>query len=84
MDTTPVYVLVTLDFTPQGDICRKNVGVTFNIYEAEAHSNKDVSNEYDTFTVPATWRDDAVISETASFLRQAVEIVHADIERSLA
>lgn len=84
MDTTPVYVLVVLDFTPQGDICRKNAGVTFNIYEAEAHTAKDVSNEYDTFHVPATWRDGAVISETALFLRDAVEIVHADIERSLA
>jgi len=84
MDTTPVYVLVTLDFTAQGDICRKNVGVTFNIHEAEAHSNKDVSNEYDTFPVPASWREGAAISETVLFMRDAAEMVQKDIERSLA
>jgi hypothetical protein len=84
MDTTPVYVLVTLDFTRQGDVCRKNVGVTFNIHEAEAHESKDVSNEYDTFTVPASWREGAAISETVMFMREAAEMVRIDIERSLA
>lgn len=84
MDKTPVYVLVTLDFTPKGDICRKVMGVTFNIYEAEAHSAKDVSNEYETHGVAANWRDGAVISEAALFIRESVEIVQADIERSLA
>ncbi len=84
MDKTPVYVLVTLDFTEKGDICRKNVGVTFNLYEAEAHANKDVSNEYETHGVPANWRDGAVISEAAMFIRESVELVQADIERSLA
>jgi hypothetical protein len=81
---TPVYVLVTLGFTESGEIKRTNVGCTFNVVEAEAHASKDVANEYDTFSVPANWRDGAAISESVMLMRELVGTVEKDIERSLA
>lgn len=84
MDKTPVYVLITLGFTESGDVKRTVMGVTFNIHDAEAHERKDVSNEYETHGVDANWREGAAISETVLFMREAVEVINADIERSLA
>ena len=70
MDKTPVYVLVTLGFGSQGDVTRRNMGVTFNIHEAEAHQNKDVSNEYETHGVDADWKQDAEVSALTDAMRE--------------
>jgi hypothetical protein len=84
MEKTPVYVLVTLGFTESGDVRRTNMGVTFNLHEAEAFAGLDVSNEYETHGVDANWRDGAAISESVMLMRELVGTVEQDIERSLA
>lgn len=83
MAKTTVYVLVTLSIGKTGEVIRKNVGVSFCLYEAEAHQGLDISNEYETHMVDADWRDDAGVSETVLAMRDTMELVRADIAESL-
>ena len=57
MDYVHVFVLRTLCFDEHGEIKSRNVAVTFDMFEAEDHRNKSVENGYDTFVVPADWRE---------------------------
>jgi hypothetical protein len=81
MDTT-IYVLTTL-FEVKGEVRSKNVGVTTNIHDAEAHA-ADAANGYDTLKLDADWRDSAGISETVLIMREMGDAIRADHERSLA
>ena len=66
---TPVYVLVTLGIGSQGEVTRKNVGVTFNIHDAEAHRDLDVSNEFETHEVEANWQEAAATNDLVNAMR---------------
>jgi hypothetical protein len=81
METT-VYVLTTL-FEVKGELRSKNVGVTTNIHDAEAHA-ADAANGYDTLQLSADWREGAAISETVMIMREMGDSIRADIQRSLA
>jgi hypothetical protein len=70
MDTTPVYVLVTLGIGGQGEVTRKNVGVTFNIHDAEKHAAADVANEYETHSIDSNWTQDAEVTALSLVCRE--------------
>jgi hypothetical protein len=54
MDYFHVFVLTSLSLNKNGDVKSRNVAVTFDLFEAEDHRNKNVENDYDTFVVPLT------------------------------
>jgi hypothetical protein len=58
-DFCHVFVLTSLSIDENGEVKRRNVAVTFDLFEAEDHRNRGVEHEYDVFVVPGDWRDDA-------------------------
>lgn len=54
MDYFHVFVLTSLSIDENGDVKRRNVAVTFDLFEAEDHRNRGVEHEYDVFVVPGT------------------------------
>ena len=70
METTNVYVLMTLSIDCHGEVVRKNVGVTFSLHEAEDHQDKDISNEFETFQIDANWQEDAATTNLVVALRE--------------
>jgi len=83
MDFVHVFVLTSLTIDENGDVNRRNVAVTFDLFEAEDHRNKRVENGYDTFVVPSDWREDAEQSELVIAMRQFREIVRRMQEEAL-
>jgi hypothetical protein len=69
MEKTPVYVLVTLSIGTSGEVTRKNVGVTFNIHDAEKHVAADFSNEYETLSYEGDIQLDAETSALTAVMR---------------
>jgi hypothetical protein len=70
MEFVHVFVLTTLALDKKGDVKSRNVAVTFDLFEAEDHRNKNVENDYDTFVVPSDWREDAEQSELIAAMRE--------------
>lgn len=75
MKKVPVYVLVTLGFSKAGEVTRKNIGVTFNVHEAEAHAAADVANEYETHEVEAEYREDIEVTALSLAMRDFRDMV---------
>jgi hypothetical protein len=75
MDYFHVFVLTSLSIDENGDVKRRNVAVTFDLFEAEDHRNRGVEHEYDVFVVPGDWREDAELSELIIAMRDLREIV---------
>lgn len=69
MDSINLYVLTTLSIDAKGNVASRNVGVTFDLFEAESHKAKGIENEFDTFTVPGNWREDAEQSSLIGAMR---------------
>jgi len=70
VDYFHVFVLTSLSLNKNGDVKSRNVAVTFDLFEAEDHRNKNVENDYDTFVVPSDWREDAEQSELIAAMRE--------------
>lgn len=66
MDFFDVYILTRLVIEEHGNVTAENVGVTFDIHEAEAHREKGIENDFEKFSVPGDWRDAA---ETSNLVR---------------
>jgi len=75
MDYFHVFVLKRLSLDKNGDVKSRNVAVTFDLFEAEDHRNKDVGNDYETFVVPSDWRENAEQSELIAAMREFRTIV---------
>ena len=75
MECLNVYVLTTLSIDAKGNVVSRNVGVTFDIFEAEAHRARGVQNEFDTFLVPGEWREEAEQSILVATMRDFREMV---------
>ena len=69
MNKTPIYVLVELSINGKGEVVRKNVGVTFDVHEAEAHQAEGVEKEYEQHSVDANWQEQAAQSELVDAMR---------------
>jgi hypothetical protein len=83
MDCLNCYVLTTLRINANGSVASTNVGVTFDIFEAEAHKAKGVENDFDTFVVSGDWREDAEQSELIASMRDFREMVQAMQDEAL-
>ena len=83
METTNVYVLMTLSMGSRGEVVRKNVGVTFSLHEAEGHQDKDISNEWETFQIDAEWREDVATTDLVAAMREFRGMVREMQEESL-
>jgi hypothetical protein len=69
MDDANIYVLTSLSIDAIGNVISTNVAVTFDIHEAEAHRGKGFENDFQKFSVPANWRDDAETSNLVTAMR---------------
>lgn len=83
METTNVYVLMTLSIGSQGEVVRKNVGVTFSLHEAESHQGKDISNEFESFHIDANWQEDVATTNLVAAMREFRGMVREMQEEAL-
>lgn len=84
MDTTKVFVLVKLNLNAKGDVERKNVGVTFNIHDAEAHKDAGFENEVDELTCDASILEGAAVTATVEIMRDFRAIIADQCKEALA
>lgn len=75
MEMLDTYVLTKLTLDSEGKVISTNVAVTFDVHEAEAHRNEDVSNDFQIFSVSADWRDDAEQTALVKAMREFREMV---------
>src|SRR5207237_883986 len=83
METTNVYVLMTLSMGSRGDVVRKNIGVTLSLHEAEAHQDKDIGNEFETFQIDDDWSEDVETSNWVVAMREFRDTVRVMQEEAL-
>jgi len=83
MDFFDVYILTRLVIEEHGNVTAENVGVTFDIHEAEAHREKGIENDFEKFSVPADWCGDAETSNLVKTMRGFREIVKQMQEEAL-
>ena len=84
METTNVYVLMTLSIGSRGEVVRKNVGVTFSLHEAEDHQDKDISNEFEIFQIDANnWQEDVATTDLVAAMREFRGMVREMQEEAL-
>jgi hypothetical protein len=83
MEMLDTYVLTKLTLDSEGKVISTNVAVTFDVHEAEAHRNEDVSNDFQIFSVSADWRDDAEQSALVRAMREFREMVRQWQEEAL-
>jgi hypothetical protein len=75
MESVSVYVLTSLFLDAKGTVVSKNVGVTFDIFEADAHKAKGVENDFEMFTVAGDWHEDAEQSSLIGAMRDFREMI---------
>jgi hypothetical protein len=83
MDCLNVYVLTTLSIDAKGIVVSRNVGVTADIIEAEAHKAHGVENDFEPFVVSASWRETAERSALIMTMRDFREMVKQMHEAAL-
>ncbi len=81
MECLTLYVLTTLRVDAKRNVASRNVGVTFDIFEAERHKGDGVENDFETFPVFAEWREDAEQSGLIRTMRDFRELV-ADMQEA--
>jgi len=75
MECLTLYVLTTLSIEARGNVVSRNVGVTFDIFEAEVHKAHGVENDFETFPVFGDWREHAEQSSLIRTMRDFRELV---------
>jgi hypothetical protein len=70
-----VFVLTKLVIDPNSTVVSKNVGVTFNIHDAEKYAASDVANGYETFEVESNWQEGAATTDLVIAMRRFREYV---------
>ena len=83
MNCLNLHVLTTLRIDAAGNVASRNVGVTFDIFEAEAHRALGIENDFDTFEVSDDWRDDAEQSSLVGAMRDFRDMVQRMQEAAL-
>jgi hypothetical protein len=72
--TYHIYVLTRLFINPSGEVVSRNVGVTFDVFEAEAH-RANVENDFEKYALSSDWREDAEQSSIVACMRDFRQIV---------
>lgn len=75
MECPNVYVLTTFTIDTKDNVVSRNVGVTFDVFEAEAHKGHGVENDFETFIVRDNWRESAQQSALIMTMRDFCEMV---------
>jgi len=75
MECPTLYVLTILCIDAKGNVASRNVGATFDIFEAERHKGDGIENDFETFPVFADWREDAEQSGLIGTMRDFRELV---------
>jgi hypothetical protein len=78
-----IFVLTKLVIDPNGTVVSKNIGVTFNIHDAEKYAASDVANGYETFEVESNWQEDAATTGLITAMRDFREMVKAMQDEAL-
>ena len=83
MESCPVFVLTKLFLDRGGQVKTRIAGVTFDVLEAESYRDKDVTNDFETFTVQGDWREGAEQTRLIASMRDFRAIVKALQEQAL-
>lgn len=83
MDCLKLYVLTRLSVDVNGRVLSGNIGVTFDLYEAETHRARGIENDFEMFVVESDWREDAEQSNLVRTMRDLCAIVRQMQEESL-
>jgi hypothetical protein len=75
MDDANIYVLTSLSIDAIGDVVSRNVGITFNIHEAELHRGDGVANDYETFQIDSKWQEDSATTALVITMREFRSVV---------
>lgn len=62
--------MTRLAISPEGQVVAENIGVTFDIYLAEAHRAGGIENDFERHPIPANWFEDAERSTVVSAMRE--------------
>ena len=83
MDGARIFVLTSLYIDDAGNVVNRNVGVTFDLIEAETHRAQGTENDFQTFSVSANWREDAEQSNLVTTMRDLRAMVEEMQEAAL-
>jgi len=83
MDCCHLYVLTRLSIDAEGKVTSSNVGVSFNLFEAEAHRARGVENDFEVFAIGSNWREDAEQSRLVEAMRGFRALVQRMQEEAL-
>lgn len=83
MESVSAYVLTALFLDAKGAVVSRNVGVTCNLHEAEAHKTKGVENDFEIFAIAADWREDAEQTALVNAMREFRDMVKTMQEEAL-
>jgi|HubBroStandDraft_6_1064221.scaffolds.fasta_scaffold172549_3 hypothetical protein len=83
MDDYQVFVLTRLVLDGEGQVKNKIAGVTFDVLEAESYRDKDVTNDFETFTVLGDWREGAEQTNLIASMRDFRAIVRSLQDQAL-
>jgi len=70
-----LYVLTSLSIEANGNVVSRNVGVTFALFDAEAHRDRGVENDFETHVADSNWSEDAAESRLVTTMRDFCAIV---------
>lgn len=83
MDCRNLYVLTRLSMDAHENVVSRNVGVTFDVFEAEAHRARGIEHDFEVFAVDGNWRDDAAQSNLVATMRDFCAMVQQMQEEAL-
>ena len=83
MESATVFVLTSLVIDAKGNVTCRNLGVTLNLHEAEAHRARAVEYDFETFQIDANWREDAAATDLVAAMRDFREMVRQWQEEAL-
>jgi hypothetical protein len=78
-----IFVLTSLYIDDAGSVANRNVGVTFDLLEAEAHRAQVIENDFQAFDVSVNWREDAEQSNLVTTMRDLRAMVQEMQEAAL-
>jgi hypothetical protein len=83
VESCPVFVLTKLFLDGGGQVKTRIAGVTFDVLEAESYRDKDVTNDFETFTVQGDWREGAEQTKLIASMRDFRAIVRSLQDQAL-
>jgi hypothetical protein len=75
VNSVGLYVLTALSIDESGIVTSKNVGATFDVFEAESHKAKGIENDFETLTIQGNWQEEAEQSRLIGAMRVLRDMV---------